>query len=116
MIEPAAARLASLLSWLARSFCFFLLVLPESSGPRWALLRPVSPVLVLVLLLAIFSHFPLTGRPSPASLPLLLLGSGSELCRFLLGPAILATFWVRTLPEQNQEELPLREHSGHKDC
>ncbi len=100
-----AARLASLLSWLARSFCFFLLVLTASSDPLWPRLRPNS--LGPVLLLAIFSHFPLMGRLSPTSLPLLELlpqGSGSELSRFLPGPAILAAFQVRALPEENQRE------------
>lgn len=100
-----AARLASLLSWLALSFCFFLLVLTASSGPLWPRLRPDS--LGPVLLLAIFSHLPLMGRLSPTSLPLpelLPQGSGSELCRFLPGPAILAAFQVRALPEENQRE------------
>lgn len=94
----AAARLASLLSWLARSFCFFLLLL--SSVPLCARLRFVWPDAEL-LLLAIFSHLPLTGRLSLTSLPPaepLSLGSESELRRFLLGPAILAAL---LLPAQN---------------
>ena len=103
----AAALLASLLSWLALSFCFFLLVLEDRSEllslplPPLCWAPPRRPTVSLPPLLAIFRHLALTGRPSPESLPL--LGSGSEVCLFLPGPAILAMILVWTLPEQNQE-------------
>lgn len=107
-----AARLASLLSWLARSFCFFLLLL-LSSAPLCALLRLASPgAELLLLLLAIFSHLPPTGRLSLTSLPPaepLSLGSESELRRFLPGPAILAAL---LLPEQNRVVLKTEQDSS----
>lgn len=109
-LTAVAARLASLLSWLARSFCFFLLLL-LSSAPLCARLRLVSPDAEL-LLLAIFSHLPLTGRLSLTSLPpaeLLSLWSESELRRFLPGPAILAAL---LLPEQNRVVLKIEQDSS----
>lgn len=111
----AAARLASLLSWLARSFCFFLLLLLLlSSAPLCARLRLASPgTELLLLLLAIFNHLPLTGRLSLTSLPPaepLSLGSESELRRFLPGPAILAAL---LLPEKNRVVLKSEQGSSH---
>lgn len=103
----ATVRLASLLSWLARSFCFFLLVQEDRSKPASLPLPllwcdpPWRPIAPLPLLLDIFRHLALTGCPSPESLPL--LGSGSELCLFLPGPAILAMMLIWMLPGQNQE-------------
>lgn len=94
----ATVRLASLLSWLARSFCFFLLVQEDRSEPASLTLPrlwfdpPWRPIAPLPPLLDIFRHLALMGCPSPESLPL--LGSGSELCLFLPGPAILAMMLI----------------------
>lgn len=69
----------SLLSWFARSFCFFLLV--ASSSPRGPLLGPVvlAPPDILSRLV--------DSQSAPGSAT----ASGSGLRRFLPGPAILAT-------------------------
>lgn len=75
----------SLLSWLARSFCFFLLVV--SSKPRDTLLWPGA-----LVLLDIFSRLDDTNGP-PGSV----MESGSGVRRFLPGPAILATLCAQTL-------------------
>jgi len=75
----------SLLSWLARSFCFFLLV--ASSKPRDTLLWPGA-----LVLLDIFSRLDDTNGP-PGSV----MESGSGVRRFLPGPAILATLCAQTL-------------------
>lgn len=82
----AAAGLSpSLLSWLARSFCFFLLA--ASSKPRDTLLWPGA-----LVLLDIFSRLEDTNGP-PGSV----MESGSGVRRFLPGPAILATLCGQTL-------------------
>lgn len=74
-----------MLSWLARSFCFFLLV--ASSKPRDTLLWPGA-----LVLLDIFSRLEDTNGP-PGSV----MESGSGVRRFLPGPAILATLCGQTL-------------------
>lgn len=91
----------SLLSWLARSFCFFLLV--ASSSPRDALLWPGA-----LVLLDIFSRLDETNGP-PGSV----MESGSGVRRFLPGPAILATLCGQTL-WQGTSDLGRQEHTSER--
>lgn len=91
----------SLLSWLARSFCFFLLV--ASSAPRAVLLWPG-----MLALLDIFSRLDETNGP-PGSVT----ESGSGVRRFLPGPAILATLCGQSLRQGTKWPGAKRKH---KDC
>lgn len=77
----------SLLSWFARSFCFFLLV--ASSSPGGPLLGPV-----VLAPPDIFSRL-VASQSAPGSAT----ASGSGLRRFLPGPAILATLCSQILQQ-----------------
>lgn len=85
----------SLLSWFARSFCFFLLV--ASSSPGGPLLGPVvlAPPDILSRLV--------DSQSAPGSAT----ASGSGLRRFLPGPAILATLCGQIL-QQGTDSLMRR--------
>lgn len=89
----------SLLSWFARSFCFFLLV--ASSNPGGPLLGPVAlaPPDILSRLVA--------SQSAPGSAT----ASGSGLRRFLPGPAILATLCSQIL-QQGTNSLMKTDHDS----
>lgn len=96
----------SLLSWFARSFCFFLLV--ASSNPGGPLLGPVA-----LAPADIFSRL-LDSQSAPESAT----ASGSGLRRFLPGPAILATLCglilqqrTKSLMKTDHESLPRPNYS-----
>ena len=85
----------SLLSWFARSFCFFLLV--ASSSPGGPLLGPVALAPPDILSRLVDSQ----SAPGSAT------ASGSGLRRFLPGPAILATLCGQIL-QQGTDSLMRR--------
>ena len=86
----------SLLSWFARSFCFFLLV--ASSSPGGPLLGPVALAPPDILSRLVDSQ----SAPGSAT------ASGSGLRRFLPGPVILATLCGQIL-QQGTDSLTRRE-------
>lgn len=89
----------SLLSWFARSFCFFLLV--ASSNPGGPLLGPAALAPADILSLLVDSQ----SAPESAT------ASGSGLRRFLPGPAILATLCGQILQQRTKSLMKIDQES-----